>query len=392
MPKEKQTLREVLPTTKKISETKKIEDKKRFPKNQTPDDDKTLIHLLRLVILATVVLVAGLIFVAWGTYKEEWQNSFIDSIYKIVPYPAASVGYTNWITLNDYNENVKAMRRFLESQEATFGGNKFDFSTEEGLKRLAIIKRKVLNQLIDNKAAEVLAKQKGISVSDAELADVTNRILARDGKESENLTQLSSLYNWGPADFRERVVRNLLYRQELEDAVKASGDLDKDAKEKVAVVKKKLSSGEDFALLAKIYSDSSSKQNGGLLAALSREEAPKAFADQAFKLGVGETSPPIEADDGWHFIKIEKRFQEGGKDKVELRHIMINKKTFDEWLQEKKKGLKVITFLKPYFWHEQMGKLYFKDDNLNKLEQELNRVYLNEKNQEADFLLNTSKK
>jgi hypothetical protein len=38
-----------------------------------------------------------------------------------------------------------------------------------------------------------------------------------------------------------------------------------------------------------------------------------------------------------------------------------------------------------------MGKLFFKDDNLNQLEDKLNREYLDEKAQEADFLINSKK-
>ena len=39
-----------------------------------------------------------------------------------------------------------------------------------------------------------------------------------------------------------------------------------------------------------------------------------------------------------------------------------------------------------------MGKLYFKDDNLNQIEDKFNREYLNEKAQEADFMINSAKK
>jgi len=387
MPEEKPTPREFLPKPE-VAGSRKTSSNKKQERNQ----DKTMLHLLRLGIITAIIIVSGLIFVAWGTYSEEWQNSFVDSIYRVVPYPAASVGYGNWITLSDYNENVKAMRQFLESKEAALGGGKFDFSTEDGLKRLAIVKKNVLNQLIDNEIVEIIAKQQDIVINEAELDDTANKIISRDGKQAENLTQLDSLYGWGTADFKEKVVKILLYKQKLEDKIRFNGELDKEAKVRLASVKEKLASGTDFAEVAKQYSDSPSKQYGGLLPAFSHDDAPDFFADQAFNLKPGEITQPIEAEDGWHFVKLEKKFNEGGKDKVEVRHILVKKETLKEWLDGKKGAFKVIVFLKPYYWHSQMGKLYFKDDSLNKMEQEMDRIYLNEQNQEVDFMMNTDKK
>jgi len=384
-PKEKQTLAEVLPSAKKV------ENKKKLPQDRSIEENKTLLHLLRVGIIAAILIVSGFAFVAWGTYSEGWQNSFIESIYKFVPYPAASVGYTSWVSLYDYNENTKAMRQFLESKEAALGGGKFDFSTEEGLKRLAIIKKDILDQLINNKIMEVMAKRQGITVSETELSDTAEKILSRDGKKPENMAQLNSLYGWKQEDFKERVVKDLLYKQKLEDKIETGGELDREAKEKVALIKTKLAAGENFSNLAANYSDSSTKQSGGLLPVFSREDSPRAFSDIPFKLAEGGISQPIEADDGWHFIKVERKFQEDGKEKVEVRHIMVKKKTINDWLKEKRREFKVIVFLKPYFWHVQMGKLYFRDDGLNQLEQEMDRNSLNEKNQEADFLLNVNK-
>lgn len=382
-PNQKPTLAEVIPSAKKNV------NKKSSPE---PQESKAGLHLLRLAIITAIVVVFGLIFVAWGTYAEGWQNYFVDSVDKAVPFPAVSVGYGNWITIDEYNKNVKAMRQFLESKEAAYSAGNFDFSTPEGLKRLAVIKKNILNQLIDNKLIEIIAKQQGITISNGELSDTTSKIISRDGKQNENIAQLDSLYGWTPEDFKEKVVKNLLYRQKLEDKIKANGELDTEAKKKLAEVEAKLAAGENFSEVAKDYSNSPSKQYGGLLPSFSREDAPQIFADVAFKLAAGQASGPIESDDGWHIIKLEKKFTEAGKEKAEVSHILIQRKTLKDWLDEKKKEYKIMVFLKPYYWHEQMGKLYFKDDSLNQLEQDFNRINLNEKTQETDFLLNSASK
>jgi hypothetical protein len=384
--KEKPSLAEVLPARKTKPKRKKLPE----PQAQTQEpEDKTLLHLLRLVIVAGILVVLGLVIVMWGNYSEGWQNYFIDSVNNTVPFPAASVGWGNWITIGEYNKNIRAMRQFLESKEAASGGGNFDFSTPDGLKRLAIIKKNILNQLIDAKITEIIAKQQNITISNQELNDTAYKILSRDGKQGENTSQLNNLYGWTPDDFKNRVIRNLLYQQKLEDKIRADGDLDRPAKEKLAQLEEKIKAGENFTDLAKVFSDAPSRQYGGLLPAFTRDNAPQVLAEASFRLGVGQISDPIEADDGWHIIKVENKFSVAGKENVQVSHILIEKRTLKQWLGDKKKDFKVSIFLKPYHWMAQMGKIFFKDEDMNQTEDYYNRAYLNEKTQESDFLLNT---
>lgn len=375
----------------KIQE-KKTEKTKEKKMDATPIiQDKTMLQLLRVVIVFAVVFLFGLIFVGWGTYSQGWQNNFLDSVYKAVPYPVAAVNYTEWIRYSDFNENVKAMRRYLESKEAAYGGGNFDFGTAPGQKRLAIIKKNILNQLIESKIVEMLAKDRGITVSQSEIAEIAQKVLDQEGRKNENLTQLGMLYGWKIEDFGDRIIKNMLYREKLEDKLTKSGELDKEASARVAMIKKKLDASEDFADLARNYSDSSSKLYGGLLPAFTREEAPPELAEAAFSLKEGEVSQAIAAENGWNFVKVERRFTENGKDKVEVRNILVGKVSFADWLENEKKGFKISVLLSPYYWHAQLGKLFFKDDSLNQLEEEQNRAYLDEKAQEADYFINAPK-
>lgn len=66
----------------------------------------------------------------------------------------------------------------------------------------------------------------------------------------------------------------------------------------------RLRAGEDFATLAREYSDGPSGANGGALGSFSRNKMTKAFSDVAFALEVGEIcDEPVETEFGYHVIR-----------------------------------------------------------------------------------------
>jgi len=64
--------------------------------------------------------------------------------------------------------------------------------------------------------------------------------------------------------------------------------------------------GEDFAALAKAYSEDSSKESGGLIGPFQKEMMVEPFAEAAFSLKPGEVSNLVRTQFGWHIIKVEK--------------------------------------------------------------------------------------
>lgn len=79
------------------------------------------------------------------------------------------------------------------------------------------------------------------------------------------------------------------------------------ALEKIKLVQKKLSEGEDFGKLASEYSDdiASGKQNGNL-GYFTRGRMVPEFENTAFNLKVNEISPIIETSFGYHLIKVNE--------------------------------------------------------------------------------------
>ncbi len=86
---------------------------------------------------------------------------------------------------------------------------------------------------------------------------------------------------------------------------KATPEVVAEKKQEIEKILEKAKAGEDFAELAKQYSEDPSKANGGDLGSFKREDMVKPFADKAFSMEVGQISEPVKTRYGWHLIKKE---------------------------------------------------------------------------------------
>ena len=83
--------------------------------------------------------------------------------------------------------------------------------------------------------------------------------------------------------------------------------------------------GEDFAKLAKQYTeDPGSKENGGLYENFPRGQMVKSFEDASFSVPVGEISDIVETNYGYHIIKVIGR-QKNDAPLEEVRDKLVNK-------------------------------------------------------------------
>lgn len=96
--------------------------------------------------------------------------------------------------------------------------------------------------------------------------------------------------------------RHILFKLDAE----APGDVVDAAREKAQKVLDLVRKGEDFASMAKQYSEGPSKENGGQLGAFKKEDMVAPFSEKAFSMEQGEVSEPVRTQFGWHLIKVEK--------------------------------------------------------------------------------------
>ena len=86
----------------------------------------------------------------------------------------------------------------------------------------------------------------------------------------------------------------------------AEAEQDESARKKAEEIFKLAKEGQDFAELARKYSEGPTKAKGGYLGTFRREEMVKPFSDKAFSMNAGDISEPVRTTFGWHIIKVEK--------------------------------------------------------------------------------------
>jgi len=138
--------------------------------------------------------------------------------------------------------------------------------------------------------------ERGMAIQELIDKEVADKITVSD-EESK------SFYDKNPQLFEqpEQVkASHILIKVEAEatDAQKA------EARKKIESVQQKVKNGEDFATLAKTYSEGPSGPNGGDLGYFRRGQMVKPFEDAAFSLQINETSNIVETQFGYHLIKV----------------------------------------------------------------------------------------
>ncbi|MFH0948058.1 MAG: peptidylprolyl isomerase [Elusimicrobiota bacterium] len=270
------------------------------------------------------------------------------------------------ILQSDYDEAINPV---ISQIEKTYSDT---MPHDEMDKKIAEIRKELLDQMIDQKLLLQEAKKKNIEVSKREIDDGIGTVKDRfKGKNEKVLTTAEAdaefnselkRQNLTLSKFRDKIREDIMINKLIEDAVvkkvislpedeiktyyeknrdkidepekvsvrhilirfdkNASTKDESVALKKIQDVQKLLKKGEDFAKIAQQYSeDPGSKKNDGNLGFIVRGMMVKNFEDMAFKTPVGEISDIFKTEFGYHILKIDVK---QAKQKLSYEEVRVN--------------------------------------------------------------------
>ena len=283
----------------------------------------------KIVLLSVTIFIITLVaFVTYCTvalYRMQSTSTFIYGVSRVIPFPIARNG-SQFVAYENYLFELRHYMHYYEVQQ------KLDFNSESGQQQLAEFKKQALKKVIDDTYIKKIAKEQGIKVSDQEVNDqITvlrnqNRLGSND-KVFEDV--LRDYWGWSIDDFKRSLKQQML-------AQRVVAKLDTATQERAQAAYAELQATNDFAAIAKKYSDDiATKDSGGdfgfLIDKTNRDLTPQT-TDALFKLEPGQYSDILNSGYSLEIVKtLEKK-----EDKVKGAHILFNFKAIDETLNDRK--------------------------------------------------------
>lgn len=316
---------------------------------------------ISIVILVVLLVISAILFV--GAYKYSQVSEFAASIYTLVPIPAARVD-GSLVNLGKFNQNVAAVKNFYENQDFSSVEVEVDFEGPDGDFYEKNIQRIVLNRMVDDAVArKLLKKEYDVKVSQDKIDADFESVLVDYGSAETSEAELKRLYGWDLDDFKNQIVEPQMNLTELEKRVIQDDSIEQNqqAKNQITEVLAKVQSGEDFATMAKEYSQGPSASLGGDLGCFKEGVMVPEFEEVAFSLSEGETSDIVRSRYGYHIIKIEDI--KGVE--IRARHILIRTKTFEEWFKEKKQEMSIKIWVNGLKYDQEETQVIFEKEEYN---------------------------
>lgn len=256
------------------------------------------------------------------------------------------------------NQEVQTLRQRLTQEAAAKGINT---SPDE-------LTRQAVEQLIIEKAQLQLARDSGIKIDDQTLEQTEQTVATNNQITREELFKRLQQEGISPSAFREQLRQQLMItrlrerevdgririsdleiEQFLQDKLKSqaaqvppqlqlgmiliavpenSAESDTRAlAERATEVERRARSGENFAELAKTFSQTTDRgANGGDMGMRSIERYPDLFIEATRELKVGEVSAPVRSAAGFHVLKVLDRLQTNDQllvTQTRARHILL---------------------------------------------------------------------
>lgn len=177
--------------------------------------------------------------------------------------------------------------------------------------------------------------------------DLANTNLQKKFEEDTKIseTEMKKYYEDNKKSFYTDSVTasHILLKTQDSEGKELSAEKKKEAKKKAEEALAKVKSGEDFAKVAKKYSQDSSASNGGELGTFGRGQMVSEFEKAAFNMKKGEISDIVETEYGYHIIKVTGRVdkQETYNDVKDKIKTTLAGQKYTEYVEKLKKDSKI---------------------------------------------------
>jgi len=262
--------------------------------------------------------------------------------------PADKVAVVNGIAIN---------RSSLDREVSLYKERSASQGQPLSAEQMGKAKSAILDRLVEGELLYQESKKQGIRVEAKEIDDRINELRKRFPNDAEYKSAISKM-GISEAEIRTQMERGLAINQlikiQITDKIvvsdeeskafydsrpelfkqpeqvkashiliKAAQDADeaqkKEARKKIEAVQKKLKGGQDFAALAREFSEGPSAPRGGELGYFGRGQMVPAFETVAFAMKPGEVSDIVETRFGYHLIKVEDKKSAGTVSYTEVK-------------------------------------------------------------------------
>lgn len=299
---------------------------------------KHRIVILSTTLFLTAVLVFSVISVLF-LYRFQTSSPFWYQVTRVVPFPIARSGGT-FIAYENYLFELGHYIHYYENQQ------QLSFQTEAGKAQLASYKQRALDKVINDAYIKMIADERGITVSPAEV-DEQIRIAREQNRLGSNERVfedvLREFWNWSTVDFRRSLQTEILKQKVLRS-------LDNETEQRATEALARITAGADFAELAQEVSDDiSTKDEGGEFGFVnkSNRNVSQQTVDTLFKLGENQTSGVTIVPYGTGYaLAIIKNLGSRG-DEVRGAHIIFALKDMNEVLNDRKEERPYTLYIEP---------------------------------------------
>lgn len=239
----------------------------------------------------------------FGNHTQQLLNGSNSEIIKMFQDIAESVAYTKISQIEASKEGIIITDAHIDS-------------ILEIQYKAAGSKERYMNFITKNGGSEERLRR------DVRNSEILKLFIQNKMSEGMNLTEVE--IDSAMHDDRYATVRHILKL--------TRGKNDEQKKEiynEMVKILKRAKSGEDFAKLAKEYSeDPGSKDNGGLYSNFERGKMVPSFEEAAFTVPVGEISDIIETPYGYHILKVIDRKKEDRSREEVIKALKQRKRQF----------------------------------------------------------------